>query len=414
MAWSFSIGNLAQRAAVAPAVVAPAASDALLPLTNLATGYPDQEGSFTWRSDGIYKVDLDCNMLAASSSKADAPTGWRDLLLGLAGTPGLNANPPEQGTFAARTALKVYAPSYQDVEVMPGEDFKLDIGLYRPSAGTATAAQVEVIDTWSGKGWNGSAWANGGILLSQSTADAWSDVSEEITADTNRTVRSTYRVVITPVAASYGATTYVYASFNAASGYPALYAKADFAALIGHNIPADATVSIGTHSLTTISPISTHQTFTAEYRQTWRVDIAMPSGNQVRPKIGEVWIGRLETFTRGIDPGINLKEGDLQQIRVTAAQGRQEILSDLREPNKGLKMNVRTFTDASFYQYRDTLTRGTRFGADPLLLLPPAGLEGAARLVHGRVGSAVGYKHQEAGWREFTVSLMESPFSGRS
>jgi hypothetical protein len=412
MSWSFSIGNLVQRSAIDPAVVAPAVSDTLLPLTNLATGYPDQEGSFTWRSDGAYAVDLDLNMLAASSTRADSPTGWRDLLLGLAGTPGLNANPPEQGTFAARTALKVYAPSYQDVPVMPGEDFKLDIGLYLPAASTATAAQVEVIDLWSGKGWNGTAWADGGILLSQAVDDTWSDVSEEITADTNRTVRSTYRVIVTPVAATYGATTYMYASTNGGSGYPALYAKADFAALIGHNLPADSTVTIGNFSLSTIAPITAWVSDTAEYTQTWQLDITMPSGNQVRPKIGEVWIGRLETFTRGIDPGITLQEGDAMQIRITAAQGRQEVLSDLREPNKALTLKVRTFTDASFYQYRDTLTRGSRFGVDPILIVPPAGLTGVAKPVHGRVGPVMGYKHQESGWREFSVKLIESPFSG--
>jgi len=413
MSWSFSIGNLAQRAAVDPAVVAPAVSDTLLPLTNLATGYPDQEGSFTWRSDGAYAVDLDLNMLASTSSRTDAPTGWRDLLLGLAGTPGLNANPPEQGTFAARTSLKVYGPSYQDVDVMPGEDFKLNIGIYLLAASTATAAQVEVIDLWSGKGWNGSAWANGGIMLSQAVDDTWKDVSEDITADATRTERSTYRVVVTPVAAAYGATTYMYASANGVSGYPALFAEADFVALVGHNLPANSTVTVGNFTLSTIAPITAWVSDTPETTQVWRLDIAMPSGNQVRPRIGEVWIGRLETFTRGIDPGITIQEGDAMQIRITAAGGRQEILSDLRVPNRAVDLKVRTFTDASFYEYRDTLTRGSRFGVDPILVVPPAGLTGVAKPIHGRIGPVMGYKHQESGWREFDIKMLESPFSQR-
>ena len=412
MAWQFSIGNLVQRAVTAPAAVSPAVSDTLLPLTNLATGYPDQEASFEWRSDGHYKVDIDLNVLRATSSRTDAPSGWRDYLLYLAGTPGLGSNAPDWGSYGSRTALRLYKPMFQEIEVLPGEDWKLSMSIYEPTASTATGIQVRVIDTWSGLGWNGSAWTDGGILDSQSTEDTWKEIAEEITADPNRSVRSTYLVVVEPIAATYSATTYVYASANGGSGSPALYGKVDFIALIGHNIPSEATVSCDGFSFSTIDPITATKSDTATFYQVWRLDIQMPAGNQPRPKIGELWMGRLQTFTRGPDPGIDINEGDINQIRVSAAGGRQEVLSDMRIPARSIGMKVRTFTDAAFTQYRDQLTRGTRFGAEPLLLVPPLELEGIALPVHGRVGPVTGYKNAEAGWREFTVNLMESPFSG--
>ena len=410
MAWAFSIGNLAQRAVRAPAAVSPAVGDTVLPLSKLASGYPDEEASFEWRSDGAYKVDVDTNVLASTSSRVDAPTGWRDLLLALAGTPGLPANPPDWGSYGSRTALRLYRPVMQEVEVMPGEDWKLEVGIYEPTASDATGIRVRVIDTWSGKGWNGTAWADGGVLDEQSTADAWKDIAEEITADATRPVRSIYRVVVEPIASSYGATTYVYASANGAGGSPALYAKADMVALIGHNFPVNATVSVGSESVTLV-PVSCVKQFTGKFLQTWRLDIAMPTGNQPRPKIGELWIGSLRSLTRGPSPGITIAEGDPNQIRVEGAQGRVEILSDQRLPAQKLTLNVKTSSDAAYEQYRSVLTRGTRFGADPLLLIPVDVFDGTGRVILGRVGETISYTVSEVGWRAFSVELSESPLA---
>jgi hypothetical protein len=71
--WRFGIGNLVSRAANAPVAVAPAVEDPLLPLVNLGSGYPDEQGGLTWRSDGAYAIDFDLNLLAVSSERADAP-----------------------------------------------------------------------------------------------------------------------------------------------------------------------------------------------------------------------------------------------------------------------------------------------------------------------------------------------------
>lgn len=415
MSWDYSIGNLAQRSAYNPVAVSPAADDALLSLTRLANGYPDQEAGFTWRSDGTYAADVDINALADYSDRSDAPTGWRDFLLALAGTPGLGSFPPDWGTYASRTALRLYRPVFQEFPVMPGENWKCRMSIYIPAASTATGVQVEVIDTWSGLGWNGSAWVDGGVLESQSVDDTWEEIDEIITADANREVRSTYRVVISPVAASYSATTYVYASSysNELDGSPAMIGEADLVALIGHNIPDSATVTVGPIALP-ISPVSCAATDTASYTQVWQLAIQMPAGNQPRPKIGELWIGMNRVFLRGPDPGISVKEGDPNQIRVEAAQGRLEILSDQRLPAEAISLKIRTFTEASFAQYKNEIQRGTRFGADPILLLPDAALEGSGRVIFGRIGQEISYSHQDTTFKSFTVEFKESPLSNAS
>ena len=408
---TYSIGNLAQRAVLAPVCVAPSAPDSLLPLSRLANGQPDEQASFEWTSTGLYKADLDLNMLAATSLRADAPTGWRDMLLALASTPGLPASPPDWGSYGSRTALRIFRPVMQEVEVMPGEDFTLEYGLYEPTASAATGIQVRVVDLWSGKGWNGSAWVSGGVLDSQSTEDAWKDISEEITADTSRKIRSTYRVVFEPIANTYDGTTYVYVSANGASGTPALFAKADVVAFVGHNLPNDSTVAVGSESMT-ILPVSCSKSFTAKFLRTWRLEIQMPAGNQPRPLLGELWIGSARSLTRGPMDGVGLEEGDANQLRVEGAQGRVDILSDQVQPTQKLSLSIKTTNDASYEEYRSILTRGTRFGADPMLLLPIDAFDGASRVLHGRIGAIISYTILRTGWRSFKIEFAESPFAG--
>ncbi|HUW55448.1 MAG TPA: hypothetical protein VMZ92_02360 [Planctomycetota bacterium] len=413
MAWSFSVGNFAQRARRPTLAVSPAVADSLLPLTRLANGYPSDAASFEWRSDGAYQADVDLNVLIESSDRSDAPSGWRDLLLALADTPGLPANPPDWGTHGGRTALRLYGPLMQEVDVLPGEAWTLACGLYSPSGATSTGVRVRVVDTWSGKGWDGAtnAWTSDGVVAEQTSDDAWSDITEPITADATRTARSAYRIIVEPIASSFGSGTYVYVSANGGSGSPTFVPRASMVALIGHDIPLGATVSVGTHAVT-LASLSCYASFTAEYRQTWRLDIAMPSGNHTRPKVGELWIGNVTTMTRGPLGDIRLLDGDLDQLRLEAQQGRQEVLSDQKNPAQRMALKVKTTGDAAYEEWRNIVTRGSRFGVDPLLLIPPDALDGASRILHGRLGATVGYTLPNAGWRTFTVEFSESPFAG--
>jgi len=99
MSWGISVGNASQRTPRATVAISPAVTDTLLPLSRIANGHPSDEVSFEWRADGVYKADIDHNVLAETSSRADAPTGWRDALLAFANTPGLPANPVVWGTY---------------------------------------------------------------------------------------------------------------------------------------------------------------------------------------------------------------------------------------------------------------------------------------------------------------------------
>ncbi len=298
---------------------------------------------------------------------------------------------------------------------MPGEDFKLKIGLYRPTAAAgATGARVTVTDLWSGKSWDGAAWADGGVLAVQTTLDTWLDVDEEITADSGRTERSTYRVVVEPVAASYGSTSFVYFSLNGTNGSPALVAEADLVAIIGHNIPDDAVVALGAISMSPASP-AFYTTDVSVYTQTWRLSIDMPSGNRVRPIIGEVWIGKIRTLL-GKSPvlPISLAEGDPNQARIETLGGRVEVLGTGIPTRASMLLNF-TFDEASYKQARDEVARLTGNGEEPLLLLTSDSFEGAGRLYHGRLGSEVTYSRISPGeadaLRSFGWAFEESPLA---
>jgi len=420
--WRFSVGNLLSRAPAAPVAVSPAVADTLLPLTNLGSGYPDGQGGLAWRSDGAYAIDFDINLLAATSTRADAPTGWADLLNILGGTPGLPANPPSWGNYGGRNpALRLYRPVVQYVDVMPGEAVKLNASIRWPAAAAgATGIRVRVVDGWSGKGWNGSAWVDAGVLDSQAVADTWKDITEQIDPDPGRAERSTYAVIIEPIAAAFDATTYCYASLNGAAGSPALVAELDTVALVGHNVPEGATVTLAPTAGLSLAIIPTQPsahaiTGISQLVQTWRLSIQMPAGNQPRPVLGEVWLGKARTLLGGspVLP-ISLTEGDPSQVRVEGAGGRLDVLGS-GTPARASMMLQFTFDTAAYRQGRNEVARLTRHGEEPLLLLPSESFEGAGRLYHGRLGQEVAYSRISPGTddalRSFTWEFEESPLA---
>jgi hypothetical protein len=412
--WRFAVGNLVSRAPAPPAAVSPAAADADLVLANLGSGYPDQQGALQWRSDGTYALDFDLNLLATSSSRADAPTGWADLLNILSGAPGLSAHPPDWGTYAGRTALRLYRPEVQDVEVMPGETVMLTVGLYEPAASAATGCRVRVTDLWSGLSWDGAAWVAGGVVDLQSVDDTWKDVAEEITPAAGRAERSTYRVTIEPVAGAYDATTYVYASG------PALFAAVDLCGVIGHNLDAAAVTLVPQPSGTTLTLTPAQPSMyvvgaATQLIRTWRLTIQMPAGNAPRPILGEVWIGTLRTMLVGSPvPTFGGEESSPGQIRVEGPRKRVEVVPDDARAVTSLDLAFLAPNDATFLQIRDEIVRLTRFGADPVLLVPGDRFEGIGRMYHGRIEDRVSWEVEPvstgSAW-SFGMPFTESPFA---
>jgi hypothetical protein len=424
--WRFSVGNLVARAVAAPAAVAPAAEDSLLPLSNLGDGYPDQQGGLQWRSDGAYDIDFDLNLLADESARADAPTGWLDLLNLLGGTPGLPADPPDWGSYAGRNpALRVFRPTVQEVDAMPGEQCRLTIGIHWPSgAAGATGVQVRVVDRSTGKGWDGTygTWTDDGVVASQAVADVWLDVDETIDADAGRAERTTYLVIVEPIAASFGATTYVYASASGGGGSPALVGEVDLVALIAHDLPEDAAVTLVPQPAGTILTLTMAQPscyvvgVAAQLVRTWRLSIQMAAGIQPRPVVGEVWIGSARTMLVGapIMP-IGGQESSPGQLSIEAGRKRREAVPDEARASTALALQFSAPTDAAFQQLRDEVSRLTRFGVDPLLLLPGEAFDGGGRVYHGRVEDRLAWSlvTRTAGGeslRTFALPFTEDPF----
>jgi hypothetical protein len=149
----------------------------------------------------------------------------------------------------------------------------------------------------------------------------------------------------------------------------------------------------------------------SEMSQSYTMSIQMPAGNYQRPRIGELWMGKLTTMLRGADPDIDIKEGDPAQLRVMGASGRQEILSNITRSFSSVLIKIRTFTEAQWNQYKNLLFKGTRYGADPVVVVPPSDLQGSGRVIHGRIGPVIGTKHKDKSWKEFSVDLTESPFA---
>lgn len=430
--WKISVGNLVSRAPRPPAAVSPAAADSVLPLAKLGSGYPDEEGALQWRSDGAYAIDFDLNLLAQESEAADAPTGWRDLLLSLAGTPGLPANPPEWGTFAGRTALKFYRPTYQDVTIGPGERARITGGIYLLAASTATGVVVQVVDLKSGKQYDAGAvaWDFDGEIAEQTADDAWLDFAVTIEADADQVERRTYRVVVTPTAAVYGATTYGYISANGGSGSPALFAEVDLAALIGNKLPAGATVSLDPQPSGTSIPITITQPSSyavaeaSQLVQVWRLTIAIPAAlrpSTGRPIIGEVWIGRAQELLvkSPAMPTPTVNVGSPGQVRVEGGRGRVEVVPGDDGALESLDIRFHAIGDAAYQQVRRGISEFTRFGAEPLLLIPSEHWEGEGRVYHARMEDRLSFAivvppddDGEGELRTFGYPLHESPLAG--
>jgi hypothetical protein len=84
-------------------------------------------------------------------------------------------------------------------------------------------------------------------------------------------------------------------------------------------------------------------------------------------------------------------------------------------PVLALDLAFRARDDASFRQMRDEVMRLTRFGADPLLLLPGEQFEGAGRVYHGRVEDRLAWSIitplAAGSARTFGMPFLESPFA---
>src|SRR3990172_7184739 len=144
--WTYSVGNLLTRAPAAPVASGGSLEDPLYPLADLGSGHPDEPSRWRRNDAGDYRAELDLNQLASSSDRADAPTGWADLTNFLEGQAGLPVDPPDYGDYGGRVGvLRAFRPVYQDVTVMPGEDGRITVGLYRPAGATLNAVFFPVV-----------------------------------------------------------------------------------------------------------------------------------------------------------------------------------------------------------------------------------------------------------------------------
>jgi hypothetical protein len=421
--WRFAIGNAVRLSGVAPVASLASVGDTIYPLTQLGNGETDEPARWARNTSALYGADVDLNRLRASSSRADAPTGWFDFRNLAAGAPGLPANPPDFGNYGGRNpALRFFWPSAQDVDVMPGATVRVRASIYLPSTSNCTAVRLRVIDLWTGRSYDGTgnAWDDADVDVGEQTAtNTWLDIDEIIAADSSRRERTRYRVLLEQDSPSFGASSFCYASAFGAAGNPALFPRVTLAAIVGHNIPRDAIVTVkeagGSGSAITLAPevpnfmgIQSAQDF-----QMWRLRVEMPAGTaafHARPYIGELWLGEIADMTWCPSFPFDLIVEDKGQIRTIGGYGRQYVTSDAARELHDLKMKFKVNGEAGYQQVRNYIESATRFGQDPLLIMPADVLEGAGVLYHARVGNEVSYSRENNVRRSFTLLAIETPF----
>lgn len=426
--WQVAVGNGVFRSAVAPVTFGIPQEDPLYPLSNFGLGQPDTAAR--WEriaAPAVYAAVVDLNMLANSSPRADAPTGWADFINAAAGTPGLPANPPVIGSFATRSnVLEFFRPVFQDVPVMPGETVTVSAGLYLPGASTSVAVKLRVLDLSTGKSYDGltNAWSTLDVRVAQQgVTNTWLDFQETIPADPARLVRGNYRILLEQDSPPHGASTFCYASNGTSlltNGIPAIYPDVDFGAIIGHNIASGSTVTLGDTlggpAILTLSPIVFPSMFdtavAASQIQQWRLTISMPTASadfRERPYIGELWLGTIADMAWCPRFPFDLTLGDSGQVRAPGGYGRQNVFSDAVRARARLKMNFEA-DDAGYLQARDFLEGATRHGADPLLIMPVDTLEGADAIYHARLNNEVLYSRVNNQRRRYSLIAEEDPF----
>lgn len=371
--WQFSIGNVVKRAPTKPVVTG--TPNTLYPASRWGDGFADTPGGWTFDASGAYAADFDLNLLSATTDRVDAPLGWADLPNLLAGTPGLPANPIETGTFAARTAFKLYRPVYQDVLVMPGEDVKIEGGIHVPAASDATGVEVLVQDLATGQFWKESPsqeWESAGVAASQGTEDAWLDYAVEIAAAAGRLAPAYYRVIVRPVAGAYTASTYVYLSD------PSLCAEIDTVAFVGHSIPLDAVIAFTDDSNTATwtfspnqQPVCSYVDNTPVFYRNWTL-LATVDGDAAPytqpPRIGEVWLGKARDFTSCPLMGVSVDHDQPGMVISEGARGRSARWTDSDMGRRVVTLRFRA-SAAGYQQFRDEVYMGSRGGADSVLVI---------------------------------------------
>ncbi len=411
MAWRISVGNVVSRA---PAVmVASGCSvDADHPLSGLGSGQAIDPARFVLEADGVYAAVLDSNLLAETSARSDAPLGWSDLLLSLAGTPGAHADAPSRSTLGGRAkVVQAKRPLYQDVEIGPGEAAQVLCGLRLPAGSTATRISVLVQDLSTGRLWDqaDTEWDDTGEV-GAATSDAWVDLDVTLDAPEG-TERTTYRVILLPAAPAFGSTSLVWISD------PCIVVGQSIVAVVGHNLPDDAVVTWAatggpTWTLPKGSPTRWYVAASPAVFRTWTLTITYPTDLAPisrPPEIGELWAGPIDDLACPSWP-LELTEADLAQSRVVGGGGQITASTTTRRAPRLLSLSF-VVAQTAQAELRDAFVRATRWGVDPAVLIPVSTIDGSVA-IHGRLrDSSMTASYQSNSKRAIPLVFSESPFA---
>jgi hypothetical protein len=421
-----AVGNLATRGPRPVVVTLGSVDSPRAPIINLANGHPDEPGS--WDFDGElddvardYFADVDCNLLANDSERFDAIGGFADLRLALAGTPGLPINPVQYPvTYSSEQAWLIYAPSYQDFDVYPGEDIHMAGAIARPQGANVDAGILRLQNLGNGKWWDGTthAWlaTEEDVANVPTGAVGYVGFDETATWDPTAPLRRTrYRLILTGHLTT-GAWGEIASAIHFRNDLRAYVANVNFFALVGHNLPATGgAVEIRNSSsvaeITFPAPRARHTLYGSTgsvNKQIFTVAITGVPASAGPPTIGEVWIGRYLDLDYAEFPFDLAWMFDGQQ-RDVSGSGRETVTNYGAPQRRKAVMRFRSATAAAI-QARDYVLDGTRGGRDPLMLAPEIMEEEAGLIAfHGRVGPEMAFSRGTQPHRTYEITVQESP-----
>lgn len=390
---------------LARAVTAPSSSpaaDSTWPLTSVYDSAP--QTAFRWGSAAADpKITVDLQMITNGGFETGDLTGWTTT-----GTVSVAFANPRTGTYYA--TISDGGTIYQDVICRSGE--KIHVEAYIRQAIASGTGTVTVQNLYTGKYYNGSAWASSGSIGTNTTTNYIAQQADIVLEALSVTHSPLITIRITVTCTGGGSNTFV--------DDVAVWPWTDFCSVHGHKY-VDPRLVVTLRSSTdnfsasdtseatmTIAHPSFYTKITSNGRRYWQ--LRMTGTPRAAPFIGELVLGQVYTFA-------NLPDHPTRAAWLFRAQRAQARGAGLRGGNiSTVLLSAQDRTDVtlpfSFWSesewlefYREIQTR-SEGGAFPIVLVPDASQAGVyLGMLAGQVGHSNELGYLKTGNSYYTATL---------
>lgn len=338
------------------------------PATNAVDKHVSPPARWLNPATAPYTIDASTNVVGCGDMEQAGLPGWS----------GVSVQQDSLNPFRGASAMALSGDfATQLVTVTAGQDWKFHAATF----GTSTV--VSVIDAERGGGYyldSAGDWNTGTGATVQGTMDDWEDGEVLFTTPFFRTDwnRPTGLLKVELTGGSTGGEDPVlYDEVYLAPGV-------DVFALVGHNFPPGATMSMMTdpdywHGGMSFSTVATASTMrfpvawyvhgTTLFDPFWRVQVEFEQTGVAprQPVVGELFIGKTTELPRpSYDPKIEWTD---EQVRVRSS-GKLWPYRQVGHPRRKVTLSFPCSTDAQWETLRDALGLTSGMGSEPGLLIP--------------------------------------------